>query len=220
MGLLAKLLMTNQLKFEEGVISLKDISLSLVPSSFIGELTRYYYKEDKLYHLYMISWAWGYILVRQVKEDFNLEKPAQVYSLGMDLGAAMGLGLYKTHDYYPGRYTHFVIHHNPYQPYFKSIKEKIAIDYYISGAMAGGGVLVHEQICQNVETSCTLKGDPACDFLTGTEAELKARGLWETARGRYKLDKILPLQKMLIEKYTHNTAPDLLAQISEELSKL
>ncbi|OYT34792.1 MAG: hypothetical protein B6U87_01425, partial [Candidatus Aenigmarchaeota archaeon ex4484_52] len=106
-GLLAKLLMTQQLRFENGLITLKNIHMCLLPSFFIGELTRYFYEEKRMHHLYLLSWMWGFVLVKQIKTKFKLNTPAKIYSLGMDLTESMGIGLYKTHDYFPGKYTHF-----------------------------------------------------------------------------------------------------------------
>ncbi|MEW6294955.1 MAG: hypothetical protein AB1467_01510 [Candidatus Diapherotrites archaeon] len=220
MGLLAKLLMTKQLRFEDGVISLKDINLTLLPSFFIAELTKYYKKENNMSKFYFISWYWGYVLVRTVKERFKLDTPDHVYSLGMDLGEAMGLGLYKTHDYFPGRYTHFVIKTNPILKYFKNEKIDVPIDYFVSGAMAGGGCLVHNSVCQNVETKCMHKGDAECDFLTGTEKELKDRGLWDTAVKRYDLDKYYPLQKEIFNNYNEANEVQLLDSIINKIDSI
>lgn len=201
MGLLAKLLMTRQLKFEGGHIDLKNIYMSLIPCFFIGEMTRYFHNEKKLHHLYLISWLWGFVLVGQVKNRFKLDTPAKAYTLGMNLAEAMGIGIYKTHDYVPGRYTHFAISNNPYLDSTKGIETTEPIDYFISGCMGGGGCHVHDQLCQNVEVQCRLKGDSVCDFITGTEKELKDRNLWEIARQRYHLDESLPLLKRFYDRF-------------------
>ena len=136
----------------------------------------------------------------------------------MDLGEAMGIGLYKTHDYYPGRYTHFEIHNNPFLKYIDpKRKSKEPVDYFISGAMAGGGCFVHKSICQNVETKCQAMGGDICDFLTGTEKELKNRGLWSIAVKRYDLKKILPIQMDIFKNYKDSREDELLRRIINEL---
>ncbi len=221
LGLLAKLLVSKQLKFEKGLITLKDFSMTLIPSFFVGELTRYFYEDDKLFKLYLLSWYWGYVLTKELKEKFNLKTPDQVYSLGMNFGAAMGMGLYKTHDYYPGRYTHFAIHNNPYLKYLNfKVKPKKPVDYFISGAMGGGACFVHDTLCQNVETKCIAVGDSNCDFLTGTEKELKKRGLWQEAVKRYNLSKILPLQREIYNNYSKENESELIAKIGDKLNDL
>jgi len=217
MGLLAKLLMTQQLKFGDGVIALKDIHMTLVPAFFIGELTKYFLDEKKLPEFYLISWLWGFVLVGQVKTKFALKTPAQVYSLGMELGEAMGIGLYKTHDYLPGRYTHFIINNNPYTRYMGDVEKKEPLDYFIAGSMAGGGCHVHDQLCQNIELKCTLRGDDVCEFITGTEKELKDRGLWEETVQRYGLEKIYPLQKKFYENYSEGNEAKLMDEILKEI---
>ncbi len=218
MGLLAKLLLTKQLQFKDGLISLKDLTMTLLPSVFIGELTEYFVNQKKIPKLYMLSWFWGFILVKKVKEDFKLKTPEDVYTLGMDLGEALGIGLYKTHDYYPGRYTHFVITNNPYLKYLSAKKYKgHKVDHFISGCMAGGGCLVHNSVCQNIETKCKMAGDEVCDFLTGTEKELKTRKLWDEVYKLYNLKKLYPLQKEVFETHNKNNETELLTKIMDTL---
>ncbi|MBD3205347.1 hypothetical protein GF319_03255 [Candidatus Bathyarchaeota archaeon] len=220
MGLLAKLLMTKQLRFEKGQIELRDIHLTLVPSFFIGELTQYFLKENRLRQLYLISWLWGFRLVGQVVRDFNLNTPAKVYNWGMELAEAMGIGIYKTCDYEPGRYTHFIISLNPYTEYLKGLKTGMPVDHFIAGCMGGGGCHVHGQLCQNIELKCQTKGDAHCEFLTGTEDELKSRGLWDITQERYQLDEILPMQKRYYDAFFKNEDEGLTSKIIGEALKL
>lgn len=216
LGLIAKLLMTGQLKFEGGKISLKDITMTLLPSFFSAELTKYFDKEQKIPRFYMLSWFWGFVLVRQVSDRFNLQKPDQVYTLGMDLAEAMGIGLYNTHDYYLGRFTHFEIE-SPFVKYWDYPKEKGPMDIFIAGAMAGGGCVVHKEVCQNVELKCMVQGNPKCEFLTGTEKELRDRKLWDVAEQRYDLKTIYPMQKEIYEGYDEKKLPAILDKIMTEL---
>ncbi|MFH1445499.1 MAG: hypothetical protein ABIF08_03400 [Nanoarchaeota archaeon] len=218
MGLLAKLLVTRQVKMEGGEILLKDRPMNLLPAFFVSELMQYFIEKDKLDELYFLSWYWGYVLVWQVKKMFNLKKPEDVYSLGMDLGQAMGIGLYKTHDYYPGRYTHFKIPNNPYLKYIKGRKYKSPIDFFISGSMGGGGCLVHSAVCQNIEIKCRAIGNSVCEFVTGTEKELKDRGLWKETVKRYNLKKYYPLQKEIFNIYNDKTEAQLLAKVMKKIS--
>jgi len=220
LGLLAKLIMTRQLRFEDGQIELKGIRMTLVPAFFVGELTRYFYDQKRLYRLYLLSWLMGFKLVGMIKEQFNLDTPSKVYNFGMDLAEAEGIGLYKTYDYMPGRYTHFVIADNPFLKYLKDVNTDEPIDYFISGGMGGGGCFVHQQLTQNIETKCILRGDAHCDFLTGTEDELKKRGLWDEVRRRYILDKIYPLQKRFYDAFFEKKEDEVLEEIIEEALKI
>ena len=213
-----KMLMTKQLKFEGGNISLKNITMTLMPSFLTAEITKYFMKENNMPKLYLLSWYWGFVLVKQVDQKFNLKKSDEIYSLGMELGEAMGIGIYKTHDYYPGRYTHFVIPNNPFMKYFTpEDKSKGPIDYFISGCMAGGGCHVHSALCQNVEIKCQATGNQECEFLTATEKELKDRGLWDIAVQRYDLNNIMPIQKEIYEEYSESNEAKLLSKIVDEL---
>jgi len=94
LGLLMKMLMTKQLKFEGGNISLKNITMTLMPSFLTAEITKYFMKENNMPKLYLLSWYWGFVLVKQVDQKFNLKKSDEIYSLGMELGEAMGIGIY------------------------------------------------------------------------------------------------------------------------------
>lgn len=213
-GLLMKLLISKKLKFEEGLISLEGMTLNLLPSVFISELMKYYKKEKRLDKLYILSWLAGFAIVQKAVKEFGLKTPEEIYSLGMGFGEAMGLGLYKTHDYYPGRYTHFVINNNPFLKYLKfNKKSKEPLDYFTSGCMAGGGCLVHGVVCQNVEIKCMAMGSDVCEFLTGTEKELKSRGLWKIAYKRCNLKKFYPIQKEIFKNYNENTSQDYIDKI-------
>ncbi len=202
--LLMKLLISKKLNFEKGLITLEGMNFNLLPSLFISELMEYYSERNELYKLYLLSWFWGFALVKKIVKEFNLKTPEEVYRVGMDLGEALGLGLYKTHDYYPGRYTHFIIKSNPFLRYMELNKVKEPIDYFISGCMAGGGCFVHNTVCQNIEVKCMACGSEVCEFLTGTEKELKERNLWEIVEKRYNLKKFYSLQKDIFENYNED----------------
>jgi hypothetical protein len=217
MGLLLKLMMTKQLKFEGGEISLKDIHMTLLPTSFVGELSKYFALTKKLPEFYMLSWMWNYVLCGQIAVDYKLDTPDKIYSFGMNLGEAMGIGIYKTHDYYPGRYTHFVIKNNPFLKYISKKDIEGPLDYFIAGTMAGGGCHVHGEVCQNVEVKCRGLGDSVCDFLTGKEKELKDRKLWDIAYKRYDLDRIYPMQKKFHKKWKPEKSAELIQETTENL---
>jgi len=200
-NLLAKLLLTRHIEIDEGIIKFKNTYLNIIPSYFISELTYSYILSNQLYRLYIFSWITGYIYIYKIKKAFNLNTPDKIYSFGMDLAEMMGIGIYKTHEYFPGRYTKFTIGANPYIQHIPKKVYNEPIDYFIAGAMAGGGSNVHNDICQTVEVSCMYLGDSYCQFTTATKEELKRRNLYEVAQKRYKLDKILPLQQKIFQEY-------------------
>ena len=218
MGLLAKLVVTRQVKMEGGEILFKDRPMNLLPAFFVAEMMEYFIDKGKLDELYFLSWYWGYVLVWQIKKSFGLKKADDIYSMGMDLGQAMGIGIYKTHDYFPGRYTYFKIPNNPFLKFLKTRKFKEPTDYFISGCMGGGGCLVHNAVCQNIELKCKATGSSACEFLTGTEKELKDRGLWKETEKRYNLKKYYPLQKKIFNEYRDSTESALLSQVMKKIT--
>ena len=193
------MLIMNQLKMEKGTISVKGINMSLFPDFLVAEMADYFRRENELDRFYLLSWLWNYILVGQFSKKFNLETPQEIYKVGMDFGQAMGIGIYKTAEYVAGRYTYFKIPNNPFVKFLDHFPDG-PVDYFISGCMAGGGCWVHDSICQNVELKCQHDGARACEFVTGTKEELKKRGIWETAKERYNLKKVLPIQKKIFKK--------------------
>lgn len=219
-GLLLKLLITHQIKMEKGTISLRDIKMTLLPAFVATLLTDYFYRRKELWKLYFLLWFSGFVTIDEVKKLYSMKKPDQVYSFGMNLGEAMGIGIYKTHDYYPGRYTHFIIPNNPFIEHFPRDIPKKPIDYFITGTMAGGGCIVHSQVCQCVEVKCKWAGNENCEFLTGTEKELKSRGLWEKAEKRYNLEKIYPLQKFIFDNFGKMKLSKLTEKVMKDFNSL
>ena len=219
LSFLAKLLLTGNLKFEEGKVRLRNLNFVMIPTVFIYELTNYYFKK-KPYLFYLISWICGFLGVNRIVKDFKLDTPDKIYTIAMNIYEVAGIGLYKTHEYYPGRYTHFIIHENPFAKWFEKYKEPV--DYFISGTSAGGGCFVHKSLCQNVEIKCIAKGDKYCEFITGTEKELKSRGLWDIVEEKYNYNKIYPIQKFLyenIDKIDEKTLVNKLLEMIEEIDK-
>ena len=221
LSFLAKLLLTGSLKFEDGEITLRSSNFIMMPALFISEITNNYLEKNRLYILYLLSWICGFLATNRIVKDFKLDTSDKVYSLTMNIMEAAGIGLYKTHEYFSGRYTHFIIYRNPFAKWFKQYGEPI--DYFISGVSAGGGCFVHKSLCQNIEIRCIAKGDKYCEFLTGTEKELKSRGLWEIVKERYKFEQIYPIQKFVYEnidkideKILVNKALEMIKKVEEK----
>lgn len=200
MGLLLKLFFTGQIKIKEGTLSLSDIYLNVLPASVLATLNEYFLLKNELWKFYAMMWLNGFIVVKKIDELYNLKKSDEIYSFGMDFGEAIGLGLYKTHEYFPSRYTYFKIMPNPYHNYYFT-KHHEPIDYFVAGVMGGGGCETHKSVCQCLELKCINQGYKYCEFLTATEEELKRRNLWKIAEKRYNLDKIYPIQKKIYHKF-------------------
>ncbi len=218
LSFLAKLLLTGNLKFENGEIKLKGMNLIMLPSIHLYNLTKYFLEKNKLYVLYLISWLSGLFVTYNLIKIFRPKNPEQIYSLGMDFVEGIGIGIYKTHEYYPGRYTHFIIYNNPFAKWFEPHQKPI--DYFISGIMAGGGCFVHDSLCQNIELKCIAKGDNCCEFLTGTKEELERRKLWEIVEERYNLKEILPIQEVAYKNIDKSDEKELVNELLKMVAKL
>ncbi|PSH02250.1 MAG: hypothetical protein BRC26_01515 [Nanohaloarchaea archaeon QH_8_44_6] len=215
-----KLLATGKLSISKGQLTFGNSSFNLLPAVFLSTLTEKYHRDDELHKLYLISWLWGYDTVQAVKQNLGIEDPEEVYKVGMDFAQDMGIGLYDTHDYHPGKYTSFKIESNPYFKHMNQEKYEEPIDYIISGAMAGGGSHVHQDVCQTVELKCMIVGNEVCDFLTGTREELEERGLWEEADNRYKLNKVLEFQRDVYKNYQKSNSEEFVDKLVKLLDEI
>ena len=218
--LLLKLLATKQLQVTDGLIELEHTHFNLLPALFISSLTEHYHRQDDLHKLYLIAWFWGFDLVRAVAEDLGLNTPDEIYKVGMDLAESMGMGLYKSHDYHPGTSTKFRIETNPYLRYINLDRVDGPIDYFVSGAMAGGGCHVHDAVCQNIELHCKGQDDDVCEFLTATAQELRDRDLWQTVEKRYSVDAILKFQQDVFNNYTRDDATTYVDRLHHLLTEI
>ena len=215
-----KLLATGKLNISKGQLTFGNSSFNLLPAVFLSTLTEKYHGDDELHKLYLISWLWGYDTVQAVKQNLGIEDPEEVYKVGMDFAQDMGIGLYDTHDYHPGKYTSFKIESNPYFKHMNQEKYEEPIDYIISGAMAGGGSHVHQDVCQTVELKCMIVGNEVCDFLTGTREELEERGLWEEADNRYELNKVLEFQRDVYKNYQKSNSEEFVDKLVQLLDEI
>lgn len=218
LSFLAKLLLTKKLRFKDGKIELESLNFFMVPTLFIHEITDYFLEKDELQLLYLLSWICGFVATHHIVKDLKLDRSDKVYTVTMNIMEAAGIGLYKTHEYYPGRYTHFIIYENPFGKWFKRYGS--AVDYFISGVSAGGGCFVHKALVQNIEIKCIAKGDPYCEFFTVTEEEAKKRGWWEIIKERYQLEKIFPIQKFVYENIEKMSEKELVNNVLERIKEI
>lgn len=191
---LAKLIAKKDLRIEKGHIKLKESDLTLIPSHQITIETKYHLKANSMPQYYLKNWMWGLRFAYAVTKQLHLNNPEEVFHRGMDLIENMGLGVDHDCAHEVGKFTQFSISDNPYLVKAGSFDSSQPLDYFISGLAAGEGCLVHGNLVQNIELECRLSGSKACKFLSGTEDELKRRGLWNLVENRYSIDKILPLQ--------------------------
>lgn len=218
--LLLKLIASRKLTVNDGLIEVGDEYFNLLPTIFVSSLTDHFHRREELHKLYLISWFWSYEMAQKIKTELGLEDPEQIYSVGMDFMENQGLGLYQTDNYYPGRYTGFKIETNPYVRHLKPKNYSKPMDYFMAGAMAGGGCHVHEAVTQCVELKCKVQGDGECKFITGTKEELKNREVWEIAKKRYHLDDIIDFQRDIYNNYSNSRSEEFIEKLSDKLQKI
>lgn len=204
--LVAKFLFTGQLKFKDGKILFLEEPLGMIPIHFIVGLTRYFEEKKRLEDLYILGWILGFIFTKSVSEKYGFKRPEEIYRWGMDFASSWGFGDYKTVNWDPKTYSHFVIYNNPVPEYFRKRKEPI--DHFIVGAMGGGGTVVRNKICQTLEIKCRAQGYPCCEMITATNEWFKEKKYWTLLQKLYNIEKWLPLQEDLFknfDKYKKNS---------------
>ncbi len=217
---LFKLLATKKLIFEDGKISLGITDYNLLPTIFISSLTEYFHSRNDMNKLYLISWFWGFECVKYANKTLGLDSQEEIYSVGMDLAASMGMGVYDTNNYYPGRYTKFKIKENPYLKDLKLEKFEKPVDIFTAGAMAGGGSLVHKEVCQNIELKCKALGASDCEFITATRKEFEKRDMWKEVDERYSVTQFIEFQKEVFNSYNRENSGEFVEKLSDLLREL
>lgn len=173
MSLLTKLFMAGQIRFEDGKLQIMGESTAMIPMSFITEITRVAIQQGKssFDDLYFETWIAGYKLTTKLTENFKLKKFEDRYKLSMDFVSLGGFGAYTTIDFKRGEYSHFRNHKNPLA--LSLYPSNRAVDYFLMGANAGGGTVVHERLINCIELDCAAMNGEYCEFLNARNSILK-----------------------------------------------
>lgn len=162
-GFLSKLIISKQLKFNEGEIVLFGEPIAFMPMASLFYMTKDAIKNGKkaINDLYYYGWVYGYVLTLAMVKKFGLRKFEERYKVSMDIASLCGFGDYKTLDFVKG-HSNFKVLKNPFALEFYPSKNMV--DHYLRGMNAGGGSLVHMKIINCIEFECAAKNGSYCRF--------------------------------------------------------
>jgi predicted hydrocarbon binding protein len=169
-GLVTKLLVSRQLKFEEGKIIVLEEPVCMLPLVYVKTATKLalmHHKKNKadksLEEMYFESWTAGYEITKRMTEVYKLRKFEERYKVAMDIISLFGFGDYETLEFKAKKYAYFKVHKNPFAMKFHP--GKIKMDIFLAGANAGGGTVVHEVLINCVELECAAINGSHCKFI-------------------------------------------------------
>jgi len=161
-GLISKLLISGNLKFEPGRITVFTNSFSLIDMFALKKMTDDAEAEGikGISDLYFYGWAFGYHTTRKIIELLKLRKFEERYKITMDVIGLLGFGDYKTTSFKHAEHANFKVLGNPFAHQYYPGKKFVC--HYIRGMEAGGGSLVHESHFDNIEFDCEAVNGSFC----------------------------------------------------------
>ncbi len=203
-----KLLVSRQIKIERGEFRLFNQNVTVIPITFLAELTKYYMsktenKKQGLSDFYFMAWAMAYDFMERFSENYKIKTFEDRWTLGMDIVAMTGLGDYKTIKWEKGKLSHVYVENNPVAKYF--YPSKAPIDYFYCGLTAGGAMIVHKLGASNifncVETECGAVNGKKCVFVSAVPKKHEEMGTWDAMQSFIDIDYVLPKQIEFFKKY-------------------
>ena len=198
---LMELLISKQLKFEEGEIELLGEHVLIVPVNFFVETTKVAIEGGKraINDLYFSAWTAGFAIVDTFIKKYKLHKFEERYKISMDTLALAGIGDYKTIEFVPRKISHFKVFKNPIASKFYPSKN--VVDHFLRGANAGGGTLVHETIVNCVETDCEAINGKECIFINAPEDVLKEKLSSKVINSQLDLKYLIKKEQKFMEEW-------------------
>ena len=171
---LSKLLISGNLKFENGQMVLLGEKVFIVPVNyFVEDTEKTFDDKKKMMDIYWASWTAGYRIMKTFVKKYKLRKFEERYKIAMDVLQLAGMGHYETIEFKNKEFTYFKTRNNPLPR--KLYPQKFPVCHFIRGANAGGGTWVHEKIMNGIEEKCEAQNKNVCVFLNGTTEVLKKR---------------------------------------------
>ena len=199
---ITKLLISKQLKFEEGQIIFLQEPMSFVPIDFYVHLTKEIMKKRReMMQVYLDAWKSGVIFMRGVAKRYTMKKFQERYMEAMNIISSAGFGDYQTLEFVPAKYAYFKIFNNPIAEKFHPTKEPI--DHVLRGFNAGGGTPVHERIINTIETECKAVNGKYCIHLNGATEILKKPKFKKFVKKQLDLKYLLKEQKKFLKEINY-----------------
>jgi predicted hydrocarbon binding protein len=199
---ITKLLISKQLRFEEGQIIFLEEPMVFVPIDFYVHLTKEILKKRREeMEVYLDAWKAGVIFMRRVAKRYSMKKFEERYKEAMDIISSAGFGDYQTLEFVPTKYAYFKIFNNPIAEKFYPSKEPI--DHVLRGFNAGGGSPVHERIINTIETECKAVNGKFCIHLNAAREVLKQSKFKEFVEKQLDLNFLIKEQKKFLKEINY-----------------
>jgi predicted hydrocarbon binding protein len=199
LSFISKLIISKQLRFEEGQIIFLEKPMVFVPVEFYIHLTREILKKRReMIEIYLDAWKAGVIFMREVSRKYSMAKFEERYREAMDIISSAGFGDYQTLEFEGGKYAYFKIFNNPIAEKFYPSKEPI--DHVLRGFNGGGGSPVHERIINTIETECKAVNNNFCIHLNAATEILKQKRWNKFVKAQLDLNFLLKRQKEFINE--------------------
>jgi predicted hydrocarbon binding protein len=199
---ITKLLISKQLRFEEGQIIFLEEPMAFVPIDFYVHLTKEILKKRReMLEAYLDAWKAGVIFMRRVAQRYSMRKFEERYKEAMDIISSAGFGDYKTLEFEGGKYAYFKIFNNPIAEKF--FPSKKPIDHILRGFNAGGGTPVHERIINTIETECKAVNGKFCIHLNAATEVLQQNKFKKIVKKQLNLKFLLKEQKKFLKQINY-----------------
>lgn len=170
LGLVTKLMVSGQLRFDKGKIMALGENVCMIPMVYVKSATRIalkHHRKEKnsrdLEELYFEAWTAGYEITKKMVREYKLRKFEERYKFAMDIISLFGFGDYRTIDFKRAHHSYFEVEKNPFALMFHPSSKKV--DIFLSGANSGGGTIVHEVVMNCVERECAAINGKICKFV-------------------------------------------------------
>lgn len=197
-GFITKLLVSKQLKFEEGKITLLKQPMIFIPLDFYVEITkRALSSRNDMLKTYLDAWKAGVVFMNNVSKAYKMKKFEERYKIAMDLISMAGFGGYETLEFHKDEFSKFKITNNPIADAFRP--SKVPVDHILRGFNAGGGTPVHERIINTVEIRCRAIDGGFCEHVNANTGMLKKMDK-KLVESQLDLKFLLPKQKKFLKE--------------------
>lgn len=202
LSFITKLLISKQLRFDEGQIVFLEEPMAFVPIDFYVHLTKEILrKRREMIEVYLDAWKAGVIFMRRVAKRYSMSKFEERYKEAMDVISSAGFGDYQTLEFVPAKYSYFKIFNNPIAEKFYPSKKPI--DHVLRGFNAGGGTPVHERIINTIETECKAVNGKFCIHLNAATEILRQSKFKKFVKTQLDLNFLLKKQKKFLKEIAY-----------------
>ncbi len=201
LGFLTKLMVSGQLKFEEGRIVMLKQPMVFIPLDFFVESTRRIINNNDrkgMLNIYLDAWKSGFVFMETVSELYKMKKFEERYKIAMDIISMAGFGDYETMQFKRGEYSHFKITNNSIAEIFHP--SKVFVDHVLRGFNAGGGTPVHGRIINTIETECKAINGSHCIHINANTEILKKFKDQKLVESQLDLDYLLEEEKKFLKE--------------------